>query len=106
MESSPNITELVERLGSDEDPIRKKAAYTLSSNIGDPSFADIFITEGGLFKLRWLIHKANGNTLAYSLKAFEGLLELDKGWDCIDQELVQRVCWNGLLSYQLTVSDR
>lgn len=86
-----NISELVERLGSNEDAVRKMAVFKLQSNIGDPSFADIFIAEGGLTKLRNLTLHATGNTLAYSLTSFARLLEVDKGWEFADEELVERV---------------
>ncbi|KAM0802447.1 ELMO/CED-12 family-domain-containing protein [Usnea florida] len=88
---SINVSELVERLGSDEDAVRKMAVFKLQVNIGDPSFADVFILEGGLKKLRYLILHATGNTLAYSLTSFSRLLEVDKGWDAINQDLVERV---------------
>lgn len=88
---SINVSELVERLGSDEDPVRKMAVFKLQSNIGDPSFADIFILEGGLAKLRYLTMNASGNTLAYSLTSFSRLLEVDKGWEYVNQDLVERV---------------
>ena len=91
MEGSINVAELVERLGSEEDAVRKMAAFKLQNNIGDPSFADVFIYEGGLSKIRYLTLHATGNTLAYSLTAFSRLLEVDKGWDCVDQDLVKRV---------------
>lgn len=87
-----NISELVERLGSDEDAVRKMAVFKLQSSIGDPSFADIFIAEGGLTRLRYLTLHASGNTLAYSLTSFARLLEVDKGWEFVDQEVVERVC--------------
>lgn len=90
-----NIAELVERLGSDEDAVRKMAVFKLQSNIGDPSFADIFIAEGGLVRLRYLTLHASGNTLAYSLTSFSRLLDVDKGWECVDQELVERVSYPG-----------
>lgn len=86
-----NISELVERLGSDEDSVRKMAVFKLQSNIGDPSFADVFISDGGLTKLRYLTLHATGNTLAYSLTSFSRLLEVDKGWEYVDQELVEKV---------------
>ncbi|PYH44795.1 ELMO/CED-12 family protein [Aspergillus saccharolyticus JOP 1030-1] len=89
MENS--ISGLVERLGSDEDGVRKMAVFKLQSSIGDPSFADIFIAEGGLIRLRHLILHATGNTLAYSLTSFARLLEVDKGWDFVDQHVVERV---------------
>ncbi|PGH13157.1 hypothetical protein AJ79_03864 [Helicocarpus griseus UAMH5409] len=86
-----NISELVERLGSDEDAVRKMAVFKLQSNIGDPSFADVFISEGGLAKLKYLALTATGNTLAYSLTSFARLLEVDKGWECVEQDLVTRI---------------
>ena len=88
---SINVSELVERLGSEEDPIRKMAVFKLQSNVGDPSFADVFILEGGLSRLRHLVLHATGNTLAYSLTSFARLLEVDKGWQCVDPELIEKV---------------
>ena len=88
---SINVSELVERLASDEDPVRKMAVFKLQSNVGDPSFADVFLLEGGLSRLRYLVLHATGNTLAYSLTSFSRLLEVDKGWESVDQELVERV---------------
>ena len=88
---SINVSELVERLGSDEDAVRKMAVFKLQSNIGDPSFADVFILEGGLKKLKYLILHATGNTLAYSLTSFARLLEVDKGFENVNQDLVKRV---------------
>lgn len=86
-----NISDLVARLGSDEDSVRKMAVFKLQSAIGDPSFADVFIQEGGLPKLRFLCLHATGNTLAYSLTSLSRLLELDMGWDHITQEVIERV---------------
>ena len=90
-ENSIRVDEVVEHLGSNEDGVRKMAAFKLQSNIGDPSFADVFIYEGGLPRLKYLTMNATGNTLAYSLTAFSRLLEVDKGWECVDQDLVKRV---------------
>lgn len=67
------------------------AVFKLQSNIGDPSFAERFIAQGGLSKLRALALTATGNTLAYSLTSFSRLLELDKGWDYVNAELISRV---------------
>lgn len=88
---SVNVSELVERLGSDEDAVRKMAVFKLQSNIGDPSFAEVFILDGGLTRLRYLTLNATGNTLAYSLTSFSRLLEVDKGWEYVDTELIERV---------------
>ena len=95
-----NVAELVERLGSDEDAVRKMAVFKLQSNIGDPSFADVFASEGGITKLRYLTLNATGNTLAYSLASFSRLLEVDKGWEYVNQELVKRVCEFALLVFR------
>ncbi|KAK8197618.1 ELMO/CED-12 family-domain-containing protein [Phyllosticta capitalensis] len=86
-----DISDLVERLGSDDDSGRKMAAFKLQSVIGDPSFADVFEAEGGLPKLRYLCLHAHGNTLAYALTSFSRLLELDKGWDFVNQDLIERL---------------
>lgn len=91
MENTINVSELVDRLGSDEDAVRKMAVFKLQGSIADPSFADTFIAEGGLTKLRYLVLHTNGNTLAYSLTSFARLLEVDKGWEYVDRELVERV---------------
>ena len=89
-----NITELIERLSHEEDAVRKMAVFKLQSNIGDPSFAEIFISQGGLLKLRNLALTASGNTLAYSLTSFSRLLELDKGWEYVSPELIGRVSFS------------
>ncbi|KAL0254333.1 hypothetical protein SLS55_009808 [Diplodia seriata] len=86
-----NIPELVERLGAEEDSVRKMAVFKLQSVIGDPSFADVFTLEGGLPKLRYLCLNATGNTLAYALTSFSRLLDLDQGWDHVNQALIERV---------------
>ncbi|KAL8825249.1 MAG: hypothetical protein Q9191_004530, partial [Dirinaria sp. TL-2023a] len=85
-----NVPELVERLASEEDAVRKMAVFKLQTNVGDPSFAENFIAEGGSIKLRYLMLHASGNTLAYSLTSFSRLLEVDKGWEYINQDLVDR----------------
>lgn len=67
------------------------AVFRLQSSIGDPSFAEVFIAQGGLAQLRNLALYSNGNTLAYALTSFSRLLELDKGWDYVTPELISRV---------------
>ena len=86
-----NISELIERLSNDEDAVKKMAVFKLQSNIGDPSFAEAFISQGGLNQLKRLALTANGNTLAYSLTSFSRLLELDKGWEAVGSDLIERV---------------
>ncbi|KAF2132963.1 engulfment and cell motility protein-like protein 2 [Dothidotthia symphoricarpi CBS 119687] len=88
---SVNVSDLVARLGSEEESVRKMAVFKLQSAIGDPSFADVFIYEGGLPKLRFLALHSTGNTLAYCLTSLARLLELDKGWDHVTDDLVVRI---------------
>ena len=104
MDGAVDIPLLVERLGSPEDGARKMAAFKLQANVGDPSFADVFVSSNGLPKLRALLLNASGNTLAYSLRAFSGLLEVDKGWDVVDQGLVRKVRENRSI-YRLLANE-
>ncbi|KAI1737343.1 ELMO/CED-12 family-domain-containing protein [Xylaria scruposa] len=89
------IPALLSRLASDEDASRKMAVFKLQSSINDPSFADVFISSGGLIILRRLIMNSGGNTLAYSLQSLSRLLEVDMGWEIFDSptsgDLVDRV---------------
>ncbi|KAI3328917.1 ELMO/CED-12 family-domain-containing protein [Xylariaceae sp. AK1471] len=89
------IPALMSRLASDEDASRKMAVFKLQSSINDPSFADVFISSGGLLVLRRLIMNSGGNTLAYALQSLSRLLEVDMGWDIFDGptsgDLVERV---------------
>lgn len=75
--------------------MRKMAVFKLQSSINDPSFADVFISSGGLNVLRRLIMTTGGNTLAYSLQSLSRLLEVDMGWEIFESsgagELVERV---------------
>lgn len=90
-----DIPALLSRLASDEDAARKMAVFKLQSSINDPSFADVFISSGGLVILRRLIMGTGGNTLAYSLQSLTRLLEVDMGWDIFEGptagELVERI---------------
>lgn len=90
-----DIPSLLSRLSSDEDALRKMAVFKLQTSINDPSFADVFISSGGLTILRRLIMTTTGNTLAYSLQCLSRLLEVDMGWEIFESsgsgELVERV---------------
>ncbi|RCI11896.1 hypothetical protein L249_4203 [Ophiocordyceps polyrhachis-furcata BCC 54312] len=76
-----DIPDLLSRLSSDQDAVRKMAVFKLQNSISDPAFADVFISAGGLVLLRRLIMTSGGNTLAYSLQSLTRLLEVDMGWD-------------------------
>ena len=88
---TPNVSNLLKSLGSDEDPDRKMAAFKLQTLINDPSFAELFVQEGGLPKLRLLVLESSGNTLAYGLASFARLLDVDQGWEAVDNAVVERV---------------
>ena len=85
------MSELVTLLGGEEEYTKQMAAFKLQSAIGDPSFADLFIYERGLPKLRFFALHATGNTLAYGLTSFARLFELDKGWDLVTDDFIARV---------------
>jgi len=90
-----DIPALLSRMASDEDASRKMAVFKLQSSINDPSFADVFISSGGLVVLQRLIMTSSGNTLAYSLQSLTRLLEVDMGWDIFEgptaSDLVERI---------------
>lgn len=83
--------DLVKELEREDEAPRKMAAFRLQSLIADPSFADVFILNGGVKQLRFLALKTNGNTLAYTLASLSNLLSLDQGWEWINSELIHRV---------------
>ncbi len=88
---SPNLADLLTGLSSSEDASRKMAAFRLQSLINDPSFAEHFVIEGGLPRLRTLVLESSGNTLAYSLASFARLLEVDQGWEAVNNKVVEKV---------------
>lgn len=91
MDTSVHIPDLIQRLDSEDDSVRKMAVFKLQNAIGDPSFADVFIQEGGLSRLRHCALNASGNTLAYTLATCSRLLELDMGWEVVNDEVTDRV---------------
>ncbi|TQS36530.1 hypothetical protein Golomagni_03018 [Golovinomyces magnicellulatus] len=78
------IPGILTSLQSNEDAIRKLAAFKLQTSINDPSLADVFISSGGLQVLCKSIMDTNGNTLAYSLAALSRLLEVEMGWEIFE----------------------
>ena len=88
---TPNVSDLLKSLGSSDDPIRKMAAFKLQISINDPSFAELFVDQGGLPKLRLLVLESSGNTLSYGLASFARLLDVDQGWEVVDTAVVEKV---------------
>jgi hypothetical protein len=89
--NTPNLSDLLTSLSSQEDASRKMAAFKLQTLINDPSFAEHFVHAGGLPLLRTLVLETSGNTLAYSLSSFARLLEVDQGWEAVDNQVVEKV---------------
>ena len=67
------------------------AVFKLKALLGDPSFADAFIQAEGLAPLRDAVLDTTGNTQAYALGSLNALLELDMGWECCDEEMLDKV---------------
>lgn len=97
---TPNVSDLLKNLGSDDDPVRKMAAFKLQSLINDPSFAELFVQQGGLPKLRLLVLESSGNTLAYGLASFARLLDVDQGWEAVDNGVVEKVEINSVFDIE------
>lgn len=94
---SPNLADLLTGLSSSEDATRKMAAFKLQSLTNDPSFAEHFVLSGGIPRLRALILETSGNTLAYSLASFARLLEVDQGWEGVNNKVVEKARIPGIL---------
>ncbi|KAM3415519.1 hypothetical protein BST61_g9040 [Cercospora zeina] len=90
MEEPPDTATLVASLHAESESARKYAVFKLKGLLNDPSFADGFIQNEGLPALRQAVLKTTGNTQAYALGSLDALLELDMGWECCDQELLEK----------------
>jgi Domain of unknown function (DUF3361) len=100
---TPNVSQLLTHLGGNDDPVRKMAAFKLQTLINDPSFAEQFVQQGGLPKLRLLVLESSGNTLAYGLASFARLLDVDQGWEAVDKAVVEKVRLSN--GFQALVAD-
>ena len=94
MDEPPDVATLVAGLVAESESAKKYAVYKLKGQLGDPSFADAFIQNDGLAPLRQAVLNTSGNTQAYALGSLNVLLELDMGWECIDEAVLDKV-WNG-----------
>ena len=50
-----------------------------------------FLNRRGVAALAAVIQSTSGNTLAYALSAMQSLLDLDEGWEDLNQDFVQKV---------------
>jgi len=91
MDEPPDVETLVAGLVAENESARKYAVFKLKALLGDPSFAHAFIQADGLGPLRDAVLDTSGNTQAYALGSLNALLELDMGWECCDEEMLDKV---------------
>ncbi|EME87315.1 uncharacterized protein MYCFIDRAFT_129907 [Pseudocercospora fijiensis CIRAD86] len=89
-EERPDVESLVAGLVAESESARKYAVFKLKGLLSDPSFSDAFIQAGGLPALRQAVLDTSGNTQAYALGSLDALLELDIGWECCDEEVLEK----------------
>ena len=90
-EERPDVESLVAGLVAESESARKYAVFKLKGLLSDPSFSDAFIQAGGLPALRQAVLDTSGNTQAYALGSLDALLELDMGWECCDEDVLEKV---------------
>ncbi|KAF2172468.1 hypothetical protein M409DRAFT_17701 [Zasmidium cellare ATCC 36951] len=90
MDEPPDVATLVAGLSAESESARKYAVFKLKGLLGDPSFADAFIQADGLPPLRQAVLSTSGNTQAYALGSLDALLELDMGWECCDEMVLEK----------------
>lgn len=90
MDQPPDVETLVAGLVAESESARKYAVFKLKALLGDPSFADAFIQADGLPPLRDAVLDTSGNTQAYALGSLNALLELDMGWECCNEEMLDK----------------
>lgn len=91
MDEPPDVATLVAGLVAESESARKYAVFKLKGLLGDPSFADAFVQADGLPPLRQAVLGTSGNTQAYALGSLDALLELDMGWECCDEQVLEKV---------------
>ncbi|KAH9926950.1 ELMO/CED-12 family-domain-containing protein [Fomitopsis serialis] len=82
--------EIVERLMV-RDAKLGLALTSLRKYIKEEQFADEFLNRDGLGELISVINSTHGNQLAYALTAMQNLMELDHGWDSLDETFILKI---------------
>ncbi|KZT10174.1 uncharacterized protein LAESUDRAFT_756360 [Laetiporus sulphureus 93-53] len=67
------------------------ALTSLRRYIREEQFADEFLQRDGLNELIGVIKVSHGNMLAYALTAMQNLMELDHGWDTLDDTFILKI---------------
>ncbi|CCL98594.1 uncharacterized protein FIBRA_00596 [Fibroporia radiculosa] len=83
-------TEIVEKLIL-RDAKLGLALTSLRRYIREEQFAEEFLRRDGLAELINIINTTHGNTLAYALTAMQNLMELDRGWNDLDDEFILKI---------------
>ncbi|OBZ74056.1 Engulfment and cell motility protein 3 [Grifola frondosa] len=82
--------EIVEKLGA-KDARLGLALTSLRKLIREEQFANEFLNRDGLRELIEVINTSHGNVLAYALTAMQNLMELDYGWDNLDNVFILKI---------------
>ncbi|OCH96256.1 hypothetical protein OBBRIDRAFT_229080 [Obba rivulosa] len=82
--------EIVERLVT-RDSKMGLALTSLRRYIREEQFATEFLQRDGLHELIQIIETSHGNILAYALTAMQNLMELDHGWESLDDAFILKV---------------
>ncbi|KAF2718162.1 hypothetical protein K431DRAFT_287899 [Polychaeton citri CBS 116435] len=90
MEDIADVESLVAGLMSDSESSKKYSVFKLQGLLSDPLFADAFVQGDGLEALRAAVLDTNGNTQAYALGSLDVLLELDMGWEAVDDAVIEK----------------
>ncbi|KAL1733972.1 ELMO/CED-12 family-domain-containing protein [Schizophyllum commune] len=83
--------DIAHKLSERDDKNLKFSLFSLQKHIKEEDFAHEFINSGGVMYLVETIYATHGNTLAYALTAMQNLMELDYGWDTLDEHFIYKV---------------
>lgn len=83
--------DIAHKLSERDDKNLKFSLFSLQKHIKEEDFAHEFISAGGVTFLVETIYATHGNTLAYALTAMQHLMELDYGWDTLDEHFIHKV---------------
>jgi len=91
MDDRSDCLTVITGMTSGAESSRKLAVYHLQTLVADSSFADAFAQADGLPVLTKIVLEENGNALAYALGSLTRLLEMQVGWESINQAIIDRV---------------
>lgn len=91
--SSPAMeaAEIVEKLTIRDDRNFRMTLFSLQKFSREQQFATEFLNRDGVHMLIDIINASHGNTLAYALTAMQHLMDLDYGWDNLNDAFILKV---------------